>query len=59
MAIFSYGRLTFCPQAKSCGRSEQPFRARRMSHWYKSQGFKEIKEWTLISADLREVIKKL
>jgi ribosomal protein S18 acetylase RimI-like enzyme len=27
--------------------------------WYKSQGFEEIKEWAMISADLKEVLKKL
>ncbi|MGV8142201.1 MAG: GNAT family N-acetyltransferase [Candidatus Pacearchaeota archaeon] len=27
--------------------------------WYKSQGFEEIKEWAMISADLREVLKHL
>jgi len=27
--------------------------------WYKSQGFEEIDEWTMISADLKEVLKNL
>ena len=27
--------------------------------WYKSQGFQEINEWAMISADIKEVLKKL
>lgn len=27
--------------------------------WYKSQGFKEIKEWVMISADLKEALQSL
>ena len=27
--------------------------------WYKSLGFKEIEEWSMISADVREVLNKL
>ena len=27
--------------------------------WYRSLGFKDIKEWAMISADVREVLKKL
>ncbi len=27
--------------------------------WYKKQGFKEVKNWTIISGDLRKVLKKL
>jgi len=27
--------------------------------WYKKQGFKEIKEWTMISADVKEVLDYL
>lgn len=27
--------------------------------WYKSQGFEEIKEWAMISADLKDVLKNL
>lgn len=27
--------------------------------WYKKQGFNEVKNWTIISGDLRKVLKKL
>jgi len=27
--------------------------------WYKRQGFREVKEWTIISGDLREILENL
>ena len=35
------------------------FRGKYPLKWYKSLGFEEINEWTMISADPRKVLKKL
>ena len=35
------------------------FKGKYPLKWYKSLGFEEIKEWSMISADISEVLKKL